>query len=66
MRLLAGQVQAMDGQARLAGLGALAADQRADLGADHQLRHALGGLDLGVAGAHDLAAAQDGGAVAER
>ena len=50
VRLLARQVEAVDGQARLAGPGTFAADQRAQLGADHQLRHALRGLDLGVAG----------------
>ena len=42
------------------------ARQRAQLGADHQLRHAARGLGLGVAGRHHLAAAQDRGAVAER
>ena len=61
VRLLARQVQAVDGQARLTGLGTFAPDQRAHLRADHQLRHAFRGLDLGVAMAHDLAAAQDGG-----
>ena len=65
MRLLGRQVEAVHGQARLAGLRTLATDQRAELGADHQLRHAFRGLGLGVAFAHDLAAAQDGGAVAQ-
>ena len=66
VRLLAGQVEAVDDQTRLAGLAALATHQCADLGADHELRHAFRGLGLGVAITHHLAAAQDRGAVAER